>query len=101
MTSSSARRRRSIVAWRASPTFGRGLRLPDSLAASCTLLEKQGIIDAGLADRMRRAMGFRNVAVHTYEAVNPRVLDAVATHHVEELRHFAAVMVARYAKPAE
>ncbi len=46
-------------------------------------------------------MGFRNVAVHTYEAVNPRVLDAVATHHVEELRHFAAVMVARYAKPAE
>jgi uncharacterized protein YutE (UPF0331/DUF86 family) len=74
-----------------------GYGLPDSLAASFTLLERQGIIDAELASKMRSAMGFRNIAVHSYEAVDPRIVEAIATHHVGDLRRFAAAMIARYA----
>jgi uncharacterized protein YutE (UPF0331/DUF86 family) len=75
-----------------------GFGLPDSLAAAFTLLEKQGIIDAAIASKLRAAMGFRNVAVHSYETVDPRVVEAIATHHVDDLRRFAAAMVERYAK---
>ena len=75
-----------------------GYGLTDSLAAGFTLLEKQGILDAALALRMRAAMGFRNVAVHAYETVDPKIVEAIATHHVHDLRRFAAEMVERYAK---
>ena len=42
------------------------LGTPDSLGASFTLLERAGILDGELAERMRRMTGFRNVAVHEY-----------------------------------
>jgi uncharacterized protein YutE (UPF0331/DUF86 family) len=74
-----------------------GYGLPDSLAAGFTLLERQGILDADLASKMRAAMGCRNVAVHDYAAVNPRVVEAIATRHVDDVRRFAAQMVHRYA----
>jgi uncharacterized protein YutE (UPF0331/DUF86 family) len=75
-----------------------GFGLPDSLAAGFTLLEKQGIIDAAIAGKLRAAVGFRNFAVHSYETVDPRVVEAIATNHVDDLRRFAATMVDRYAK---
>jgi uncharacterized protein YutE (UPF0331/DUF86 family) len=75
-----------------------GYGLPDSLAAGFTLLEKHAVIDAELAAKMRQAMGFRNVAVHAYETVDPRIVEAIATHHVDDLRRFAATMAERYAK---
>jgi uncharacterized protein YutE (UPF0331/DUF86 family) len=74
-----------------------GYGLPDSLAAAFTLLEGQGVIDAELAAKMRQAMAFRNIAVHRYEAVDARVVEAIASHRIEDLRHFAARMVERYA----
>jgi len=74
-----------------------GYGLPDSLAAGFTLLEKQGVIEAALASKLRAAMGFRNVAVHSYEAVDSQIVEAIATHHVHDLRRFAAEMVARFA----
>ncbi len=74
-----------------------GYGLPDSLSAAFTLLEKHGAIDADLSMKMRRAMGFRNVAVHAYDSVDPRIVEAIATHHVGDLRRFAALMATRYA----
>jgi len=74
-----------------------GYGLPDSLAGGFTLLEKQGIIEPALAGKLRAAMGFRNVAVHSYEAVDSRIVEAIATDHVHDLRRFAAEMVARFA----
>ncbi|HEY1693817.1 MAG TPA: DUF86 domain-containing protein [Polyangiaceae bacterium] len=74
-----------------------GYGLADTLAAAFTILEKHGIIEADLAAKLRAAAGFRNVAVHAYQAVDARIVDAIATHHVADLRAFAAKMVARYA----
>jgi uncharacterized protein YutE (UPF0331/DUF86 family) len=51
-----------------------GYGLPDSLAASFTLLEGQGVID-----------------------VDARIVEAIASHRIEDLRQFAARMVERYA----
>ncbi len=75
------------------------LGLPDSLAATFTLLEKTGILSPVLAERMRKMTGFRNIAVHTYEAVNSAVVDAIVTRHLGDLKDFGALMLARYAHP--
>lgn len=38
------------------------------------LLGRHGVIDAGLADRMRQAVGFRNVLVHEYVTVDDQIV---------------------------
>ncbi len=73
-----------------------GYGLPDSLAAGFTLLEKHGVVEPALASKLRAAMGFRNVAVHSYETVDSKIVEAIATHHVHDLRRFAGEMVARF-----
>ena len=72
------------------------LGLPDSLAASFTLLEKSGVLPASLAERMRRMVGFRNVAVHAYEEVDAKVVEAIVDRHLDDVRDFARAIVARY-----
>jgi uncharacterized protein YutE (UPF0331/DUF86 family) len=74
-----------------------GYGLADSLAAGFTLLEKQGIIAPALAAKLRAATGFRNVAVHAYDTVDSRIVEAIATHHVQDLRRFASEMVEKFA----
>jgi uncharacterized protein YutE (UPF0331/DUF86 family) len=73
-----------------------GYGLPDSVAASFTLLEGQGIIDASLAERLRRMVGFRNIAVHNYQALDPAIVEAIVTRHLDELREFCARIIQRF-----
>jgi uncharacterized protein YutE (UPF0331/DUF86 family) len=72
-----------------------GIGVPDSLGASFTLLERAGVIDADLAERMRRMTGFRNVAVHEYRRLDPAVLDGIVRERLGDLRSFAAKIVER------
>lgn len=72
-----------------------GLGLPDSLGASFSLLERAGVIDAELAESMRRMTGFRNVAVHEYRRLDPAVLDGIVRERLGDLRSFAAKIVER------
>ncbi len=72
-----------------------GLGLPDSLGAGFSLLERAGVIDDELAERMRRMTGFRNVAVHEYRRLDPAVLDAIVRERLGDLRAFAAKIVER------
>ena len=44
--------------------------VPATMGEAFALLGKLGVIDAALALRMRRAVGFSNIAVHNYEALN-------------------------------
>ncbi len=43
-----------------------GYGMPGTLSETFTLLERQGLVAADLAERLRRMTGFRNVAVHEY-----------------------------------
>lgn len=73
-----------------------GYGLPASLADSFTLLEKNGVIDAELALRMRKMVGFRNVAVHQYEEVDGRVVEAIVSKHLGDLESFVGKMVTHF-----
>jgi uncharacterized protein YutE (UPF0331/DUF86 family) len=70
-----------------------GYGLPDDLAEGFILLEKNGVIDSDLCGKLRRMVGFRNIAVHQYEILDPAIVEAIASTHVNDLQRFAARIV--------
>jgi len=50
---------------------------PESNAEAMVLLGRHGVLDAALTDRMRRAVGFRNVLVHEYVKVDDNIVLAM------------------------
>lgn len=57
----------------------RGLRPPSSYREGFATLAKAGVLDAGLAERLQNAAGFRNLLVHEYGDLDEgRVLAAIA-----------------------
>ena len=73
-----------------------GLGVPDELAASFELLKRAGILDDDLADRMRRMTGFRNVAVHEYRKLDPKIVESIVQDRLGDLRAFARVVLERF-----
>jgi len=59
------------------------------------LLQSAGWIDASLADSLRAAIGFRNVLVHGYTAVDLNIVRDVLADHLDDIVKFAGVIRAR------
>lgn len=57
------------------------------------LLAEIGVINTELAIRMKKAVGFRNIAVHNYEAINWQIVHAIATSHLNDFKDFAQAVV--------
>jgi uncharacterized protein YutE (UPF0331/DUF86 family) len=70
--------------------------LPDSAAAAFVTLEREGLIDAGLAQRLCRMVGFRNVAVHGYRDLDRAVVESIAAKSLDDLRAFARLVMTRF-----
>lgn len=73
-----------------------GLGVPDDLAASFELLRRAAIVDETLAEHMRRMTGFRNVAVHEYRKLDPKIVDTIVRDRLGDLRAFAKVILERF-----
>jgi uncharacterized protein YutE (UPF0331/DUF86 family) len=67
-----------------------GYGVPAELGEGFTLLAKHGLIDDVLAGRLRRMVGFRNIAVHQYQTLDLGIMLAIAEKHLEDLHIFAA-----------
>jgi uncharacterized protein YutE (UPF0331/DUF86 family) len=63
--------------------------VPQTMGQAFELLAQQKVIDAALALRMRKAVGFRNLAVHSYESIEWAVVYAIASEHLDDFRAFA------------
>lgn len=66
------------------------LGTPSSYADAFRRLQSAGAIDAGLADRLVRAAGFRNVIAHAYDTLDMRRVHAAAVTGPADLRAFLA-----------
>lgn len=66
--------------------------LPDSLKTHFTILEREGVIDAALAQRLEAMVGFRNVAVHDYESIDVGILERIVAERLGNLESFAAAV---------
>ena len=52
-------------------------------------LAQEKLLTAELAERLKRAVGLRNLAVHNYEAINWAIVHSIATRHLEDFEDFA------------
>jgi uncharacterized protein YutE (UPF0331/DUF86 family) len=62
------------------------LGTPSSYGDAFRLLQQAGVIDGGLADRLVRAAGFRNLVAHAYETLDMKRVHEAATRGPADLR---------------
>jgi uncharacterized protein YutE (UPF0331/DUF86 family) len=66
------------------------LGVPQSARDVFTLLCEAGYIDLSLADSLKRMVGFRNIAVHDYQALQLPITVAVIEEHLDEFLDYSA-----------
>lgn len=65
------------------------LGIPQSARDVFALLAQAGWIDSALADAMKRMVGFRNIAVHDYQALQLPILVSILERHLDEFLDFS------------
>lgn len=65
---------------------------PDTMGDAFDALARLGTIDADLARSLRGAVGFRNIAVHSYRAIDWQIVHRLCTSQLEDFRRFAAAV---------
>ncbi len=73
-----------------------GYGTPDTTAGVFTLLQQRGVIDSDLATRLRRMVGFRNIAVHEYQTVDPAILESILERHLGDLKLLSSQVIERF-----
>lgn len=66
---------------------------PDTMGQTFDVLAELDVIPPELAMRMKKAVGFRNIAVHNYEAIDWQIAHAIATRHMNDFTAFATAVV--------
>ena len=69
------------------------LGLPQSARDVFALLAQAGWITEGLADSMKRMVGFRNVAVHEYQTLQLPITVNIITQHLNEFAQYSTAML--------
>ncbi len=62
---------------------------PNTMGAMFGVLAEYGHLDKKLAENMRKAVGFRNIAVHQYESIDWQVIYAICQYHLGDFKQFA------------
>lgn len=71
------------------------LGVPQSARDVFTLLAQNGWIDARLADDLRRMVGFRNIAVHDYQALQLPITVSIIEKHLDEFLQYSQALLLR------
>lgn len=75
------------------------LGVPQSARDVFTLVAQGGWIDAALAEGLKRMVGFRNIAVHDYQALQLPITVSIITHHLDEFLQYSQALLLRDAAP--
>jgi uncharacterized protein YutE (UPF0331/DUF86 family) len=71
----------------------RRLGLPQGARDVFDMLATAQLIEPELASVMKKMIGFRNIAVHDYQALQLPIVVAIIKHHTEDLLDFASHVV--------
>lgn len=71
------------------------LGVPQSARDVFGLLAQGGWIDVALADGLKRMVGFRNIAVHDYQALQLPITMSIITHHLDEFLQYSQTVLLR------
>jgi uncharacterized protein YutE (UPF0331/DUF86 family) len=70
---------------------------PDTMGQTFDALAHAGVIPEPLARQLKKAVGFRNIAVHHYEEIDWTIVHSIALHHLGDFSEFAKVIASRLA----
>jgi len=62
---------------------------PQTMGETFSALAEMGLLSDSVANAMKKAVGFRNIAVHGYENLSMAIVFSIATEHLEDFRQFA------------
>jgi uncharacterized protein YutE (UPF0331/DUF86 family) len=75
------------------------LGVPQGARDVFALLARGGWIDASLAESLKRMVGFRNIAVHDYQAIQLPITVRIITAHLDEFLQYSRALLMRDAAP--
>ncbi len=70
-----------------------GLGLCDTIKDNFILLKNAGIINEQLAHRMESMAGFRNIAIHDYQAIDMDILKSILIKHLKDIEDFYTTLL--------
>jgi uncharacterized protein YutE (UPF0331/DUF86 family) len=73
-----------------------GLGLASTIKDNFKFLSEAGIIDENLLKKMQAMVGFRNIAVHDYQAIDAAILKSILTNNLKDIEEFYAVILKRF-----
>lgn len=71
----------------------RKLGIPKASREGFKLLEEAGLIDSSLAKTLMNMVGFRNIAVHDYQALEVDILEAILEKHIDDFKAFTKIIL--------
>ena len=71
----------------------RRLGVPQETREAFVLLEQAHLIEPQLADRLKKMVGFRNVAIHGYQVLNLEIVRRIVVNHLDDFLAFTQVLL--------
>ncbi|GEK30476.1 hypothetical protein KZO01_07850 [Kurthia zopfii] len=71
----------------------RKLGVPKASRDGFRLLQEADLLDATLAKTLMNMVGFRNIAVHDYQALELDILEAILEKHIGDFKLFTKVVI--------
>ena len=71
---------------------GMNVAPPDTMGQTFDLLAQAGLLTTALALSLKKAVGFRNIAVHNYDAINWHIVHSIVKNHLADFSAFAKVV---------
>ena len=61
---------------------------PESMEEVFILLSRERIISEEIAANLKKAVGFRNIAIHEYEDIDWKIVHSILEHRLDDFYHF-------------
>ena len=72
---------------------GLSSQVPDTMGQTFEVLADKHVIPKELATRLKKSVGFRNIAVHNYDAINWDIVHSIVQLHLKDFSEFAKAIL--------
>jgi len=69
------------------------LGIPQETREAFDLLQQAGRLDASLAERLKKMVGFRNVAIHDYQKLNLTIVQSILDERLDDFLEFTQLLL--------
>ncbi|MEO6353348.1 MAG: DUF86 domain-containing protein [Oxalobacteraceae bacterium] len=77
---------------------GMDVPAPDTMGQTFDILAQAGLLHDALATSLKKAVGFRNIAVRNYESINWAIVHSIVRYHLADFTEFARVVASNLAE---